>query len=134
MRAYLLSRLTDPELAHGLDSFVAQDCTTTAGLVAHIAEFDHRRLYLPAGYPSMFAYCVQKLHMSEDATYKRITAARAAREFPAIFECLAEGRLHLTGVGLLAPHLTAGNAADLLTAAAHRTKAEIEELIARRFP
>src|SRR6266516_3829364 len=36
--------------------------------------------------------------------------------------------------GLLAPHLTAENAEELLAAAAHRTKAEIELLLARRFP
>src|SRR6267378_3142093 len=134
MRAYSLSRLTDHELLHALDSAVAQDCGSTAWLLAHIAEFDRRRLYLPQGYPSMYAYCVQKLHMSEDVACKRIRAARAALEFPAIFELVAEGRLHLAGVVLLAPYLTQENAADMLGAAAHRTKAEIEELIARRFP
>ena len=34
------------------------------------------RLYLPAGYPSMYEYCVNELRLSEDATYKRIQAAR----------------------------------------------------------
>ena len=134
MRTYSLSRLTDHELLHALDSAVAQDCGSTAWLLAHIAEFDLRRLYLPQGYPSMYAYCVQKLHMSEDVACKRIRAARAALEFPAIFELVADGRLHLAGVVLLAPYLTKENAADMLGAAAQRTKAEIEELIARRFP
>src|SRR5713101_5447606 len=103
MRAYSLTHVTDSELLHGLTSLVAQDRATTARLLAHIAEFDARRLYLPAAYPSMYAYCVHELHLSEDAAYKRIQAARVAREFPVIFECLADGRLHLAGVGLLAP-------------------------------
>jgi hypothetical protein len=47
---------------------------------------------------------------------------------------VAEGRLHLTGLGLLAPHLTPDNAGGLLAAAANRTKAEIEWLLAERFP
>src|SRR5207245_11202880 len=51
-----------------------------------------------------------------------------------IFDALADGRLHLTAVGLMAPYLTPENAAELLGAAAHRTKAGIEELIAGRFP
>ena len=134
MRTYSLSHLSDPRLLHDLTSAATQVRGATAWLLAHIAEFDARRLYLPQGYPSMYAYCVQKLHFSEDAAYKRIQAARAAREFPAIFEYLADGRLHLTGVGILVPYLTVGNAADLLEAATHRTKAEIQELIARRFP
>ncbi len=134
MRAYSLSHLTDPELLRGLASLVAQDRATTATLLAHIAEFDTRRLYLPAGYPSTFAYCVHELRLSEDAAYKRIQAARVARQFPVIFEALADGRLHFSAVGLLAPCLTPENADELLAAATHRTKAEVAELIARRFP
>jgi 5-methylcytosine-specific restriction endonuclease McrA len=134
MRAYSLSHLSDPELIRGLSTAVAQHHITTATLLAYIAEVDDRRLYVPAGYPSMYAYCVGELHMSEDAAYKRIRAARAAREFPTIFEAVADGRLHLTAVSRLAPYLTSENAADLLVEACDRTKAQIEELLARRFP
>ena len=45
MRAYSLTHLSDPELHRGLASLVAQDRATTAVLLAHIAEFDARRLY-----------------------------------------------------------------------------------------
>src|SRR3989442_1767416 len=134
MRAYSLSHLTDPELLRGLASLVAQDRATTATLLAHIAEFDARRLYLPAAYPSTFAYCVHELRLSEEAAFKRIHAARTARRFPAIFAALAEGRLHLSAVVMLAPHLSPENADELLAAATHRTKAEIEEQLAQRFP
>src|SRR6267142_3587633 len=134
MRAYSLSHLSDPELHRGLASLVAQDRATTAALLAHIAEVDARRLYLPAAYPSMFAYCVHELRLSEDAACKRIQAARAARKFPAIFEALADGRLHLGAIVLLAPYLTPENSEDLLAKAAHRTKSDIEELLGTRFP
>src|SRR5467141_4823130 len=131
---YSLTHLGDPELLRGLAVLVAQDRITTASLLAHIAECDARRLYLPAAYPSMYAYCVQELHLSEASAYKRIQAARAARQFPGIFQAVADGRLHLSAVVLLAPYLTPENAEGLLAEAAHRTKAEIEELLARRFP
>src|SRR6266436_790196 len=134
MHDYSLSHLSNAELLHDLTSLVAQDRATTARLLAHIAEFDARRLYLPAAYPSMYAYCVEELRLSEDAAYKRITVARVARQFPGIFEMLADGRLNMTSVGLLAPYLTPMNAAELLEAAAHRAKSDIEALIARRFP
>ena len=134
MRGYSLAHLTDPELLRGLASLVAQDRVTTATLLAHIAEFDARRLYLPAAYPSTFAYCVHELRLSEEAAFKRIHAARTARRFPAIFAALAEGRFHLSAVVMLAPHLSPENADELLAAATHRTKAEIEELLAQRFP
>jgi len=47
---------------------------------------------------------------------------------------MAEGRLHLGAVCLLAPHLTAANADELLAAATNKTKSEIEQLLAERFP
>ena len=82
----------------------------------------------------MFAHCLHELCLSEDSAYKRIQAARTAREFPVIFDALAEGRLHLSAVCLLAPYLKPENADALLNAAAHKTKSEIEELLAERFP
>src|SRR5437773_10907024 len=134
MRAHSLAHLSDGELLRDLAALLAHDRTTTAALLAHLAEVDARRLYLPAAYPSMFAYCVHELRLSEDAAYKRIQAARIARQFPIIFDAVADGRLHLSGVVMLAPYLTAETAAPLLQAAAHKTKSEIELLVAERFP
>ena len=134
MTTYSLSHLTNDRLSRELAASAAQDRTSTATLLAHIAEFDARRLYLPAAYPSMHAYCVHELHLSEDSAFKRIRAARTAREYPAVFTAIAEGRLHLTAVVLLGPHLTPETADELLAAAAHKSKPEIEQLIAQRFP
>lgn len=134
MKRYSLSHLTDGVLLRELSDLVALDRATTAEMLAHLAEVDARKLYLPAAYPSMFAWCVGELRFSEDAAYKRIQAARAARRFPAIFAAVADGRLHLAGACLLAPHLTHDTADDLLAAAAGKSKAEIERLLAGRFP
>lgn len=133
MRDYRLTHLPDDILLHGTANLVVNDRQTTADLLAHLAEVDSRRLYAPAGHSSMFAYCVETLHFSEDAAYKRIQAARAARQFPSLFEAVADGRLHLTAVGLLAPHLTAENVQVLIEEATHKLKSEIQEALARRF-
>jgi len=61
---YALAHLSDEALSHNLQVAVAQDRLSTAAVLAHIAEFDARHLFLPAGYPSMHAYCVQALHYS----------------------------------------------------------------------
>src|SRR5262245_49627618 len=134
MRNYALNHLGDAELLRDLAELVARDRATTAALLAHLAEVDARRLYRPAGYPSMFDYCVRELRLSEDAGYKRIQVARAARRIPDLYAAIAAGRLHLSGAVLLAPHLTPENASDLLAAAATKSKAEIEALVAERFP
>src|SRR5438552_8405873 len=67
---YSLSHLSDRALLRDLAALVAHDRATTARLLAHLAEVDERRLYLPAAYPSMFAYCVHELRLSEDADRK----------------------------------------------------------------
>ncbi|HET9326408.1 MAG TPA: hypothetical protein VFQ05_06545 [Candidatus Eisenbacteria bacterium] len=82
----------------------------------------------------MFAYCVEKFGLSEDSAFKRIRAARAAHRVPALFEAIADGRLNLNGVVLLAPQLTVENAQELLTAASGKTRFQIEQLLAERFP
>jgi hypothetical protein len=128
------AHLGNPALLRRIEAEAANDCRSTATLIALIAEVDRRRLYLPEGFPSMFAYCVHKLHLSPAAALKRIDVARAARKCEAILDAVAEGRLHLTGVLLLAPHLTPENAGELLAAATHKTRSEIERLLAARFP
>jgi 5-methylcytosine-specific restriction endonuclease McrA len=134
MSRYSLRHLSDSALLHELKTLVAQDRATTALLVAHLGEVDARRLYAPQGYPSMYDYCVRELRFSEDTAFKRIRAARAARQFPTILPMLTDGRLHVSAVVMLTPHLTPDNADDLLAAAAHRSKAQIEQMLAERFP
>ena len=134
MSRFSLFGVPDHALLLTLRSLVAQDRVTTADLLAHIAEVDERKLYLPAAYPSMHAYCVRTLGFSEDAAFKRITAARIARAFPAIFPAVADGRLHLAAVLLIAPQLTSGNADEWIAAAAGKSKSEIALLLAERAP
>lgn len=133
MDNYALSHLSDAVLLRSLTALVDHDHRATAVILAHIAEVDARQLYRESGCASMHVYCVDELHLSDDAAYKRIQAARAARQFPLLYEAVAAGRLHLTAVCLLAPHLTHGNAEELVDAATHRRKAEIEAWLARRF-
>ena len=82
----------------------------------------------------MFAYCTEVLHLSEAEAYLRIAAARASREHPLLLAMLADGRLHLTAIAKLAPHLTLENREALLKRAVHRSKREIEELVAELSP
>jgi len=70
----------------------------------------------------------------EHEAYLRITVARASRKHPMLLNLLADGRLHLSGIAKLVPHLTLENRELLLERAAHRTKRQIEELIAELRP
>jgi hypothetical protein len=129
-----LYHLTDEQLVAELTQLAQRARSATTALVAHLAEFDARRLYLGLGFSSLFAYCTGALRLSGHEAYNRIEAARAARRFPIIFERLAEGDVTLTSVRLLAPHLTPENHEDLLTRAIGKSRLQVEELVAACFP
>jgi hypothetical protein len=130
---FCLTHLSDEAIDRHFHASVQHHDVGTAEMLAGLAEFDERRRYLPAGYESMWDYCRQKLEWSPDVTKQRIQAARKAREFPQIFPLLASGRLDLSGIRLLAPHLTQENAAELLARAADRSRGEIKHGLRERF-
>jgi hypothetical protein len=128
------SNLSDRDLLAEVERAVSCEREASARLIALLMETDSRKLYAGQGYGSLFTYCVQVLHLSEHAAYLRIEAARLGRRFPAILEKLASGSLHLTAVSLLGPHLTPENHVALLDEARHKSKREVEQLIARLRP
>jgi hypothetical protein len=126
--------LTDSELLAQVMAFARRERHATADLIATLAELDVRRLYLAAGYSSLFTYCTHVLHLSEHAAYGRIEAARAVRRFPVILGRLASGDLTLTAACLLAPVMTDDNHPELLEAARNKSKRDVELLVARVRP
>jgi hypothetical protein len=128
------SCLSDRELTAALIQLAQDEREATVALIVHLAEFDARRLYEPAGFPSLFQYCRAVLRLSEDAVYNRIQSARAARRFPVIVDMLRARTLSPTTARLLARRLTPENHQELLSAAAGLGKDEVEELLAARFP
>ncbi len=128
-----LARIPDDELIGRLRSLIADSRRVEADLLAHLGEVDARRLFAREAVPSLFEYCTRVLRFSEQEAYLRITVARCSRRHPAILPMLRDGRLHLSGVARLAPHLTA-DAVGLLGRAAGRTRRQIDELLAEIAP
>ena len=56
------------------------------------------------------------------------------RRFPIILDMLEDGSVNLTTVGLLASQVTAENHRELLDTARHKSKRQVEELLARLRP
>ena len=134
MKNYSRSKFSDDEVSLNFDASLAHNYESVADMLADLGEFDARRLYLPKAFDSMHAYCVEVKQMTPDAAFKHIRVARTARRFPAVFFAVADGRLHLSAVLLLTPHLTPDTADELLAAAARKSKSEIERLLPERFP
>jgi hypothetical protein len=126
-----IGQLSDQDLLDHVQRAASHERHATAELIALLMELDSRRLYLAQGCSSLFTYCMEVLRLSEHAAYGRIETARAVRRFPVILEWLAEGSLNLTTIGLLSAHLTPTNHLELLEAARHKSKRQVEQLLAR---
>ena len=129
-----LGELSDDALLAGTRRLVAAANYTLAALLAHLAEVEARGIHRMRACSSLYTYCIYELRMSEDAAFRRAKAARLCRSFPALYECVAAGELHLTGLLMIGPHLTEENCGEVLARARFRTKREIAKLVRELDP
>ncbi len=129
-----LKTVSNHKLLRGLDELVAMRRQNEADLLAYLAEVDQRKLYLGEACSSMHCYCTEVLRFSDATAFHKIRAARTARAYPALFERIRKGEIHLAGVILLAPLLTPQNHVELLDLAHHKSRRAIEVLLANRAP
>ncbi len=100
----------------------------------YLGELDRRQIYREQAVASAFEFCVLRLGYSEDVAFKRVGAARLMRQFPLIYALLVAGRIHLTALMLLKPHLTEENHEEWLLLACEKSKRQVEKLVAARCP
>jgi hypothetical protein len=119
--ATLIARVTD---------CARREREARADFIVYLAEFDRRRLYSLAGYPSLFAWLQEHLRLAKASAYRRVTAARLHARMPAVAAYLREGRLSLTKLCLLKDVLAPNNCLALLEQAAALSEKDVEELAA----
>ena len=124
--------LSDADLLRRLLTSIRQSRRDEVDLINLIAEVDARKLYAREAKASMFLYCTEVLHLSEQEAYLRITVARASREHPLLLSMLRDGQLHLSNIVRLTKHLTPENRDDVLKRAVHKSRREGEERTLRR--
>lgn len=132
--SYCLEHVSDDDLLTHARRLVGRSNELLARLLAHLAEVEARGIHRLRACPSLYMYCVYELRLSEDAAFRRARVAKLARQFPVIFQQVADGELHLTALVLLAPHLTAENHRELLALAKHRTKSEVLRIVRTLAP
>lgn len=92
----IISALSNEELSSRLEKLAHSERKITHLVLIHINEMESRRLYAELGYESMFRYMTRHLKYSEDAAYRRLSAARLLKKSPEIAERLENGSLNLT--------------------------------------
>ncbi len=127
-----LFSLTPHQLLTETRQLLVVRSANTADLLEHLAEIDSRSLHVEAAYGSTQAFCVGELGLNPDSAEKWIQAARAVRRVPALLAAVADGRLHLSAVVLLAPHADADNADEMIAFASTHSCADIRAWNAAR--
>jgi hypothetical protein len=115
-----------------MHSLVLAERAAVVDVIKHLIEIDKRRLYLEQACPSLHAYCM-RLGYSEEGATKRVRVTRLAEHLPRVLDELRSGAVHMTGLFLLAKHLTEDNCEALLAEARGKSKRELELVIARWF-
>ena len=129
-----LAHLDDQELLKNTRRLVGKSNQLFAALLLHLAEVEARGLHRKRLCASLYTYCIYELRFSEDAAARRSSAARLVKQFPPLFDAIANGELHLTGLLMLGPHLTPENHVEVLGRAKFRTKKEIAKLVRELSP
>jgi len=128
------TNVPDHVVIHDFEATDDDSHYTAARLLELLIVVMRRKLYRGQGYSTIHAYCVRGRHMAEFAAFKRVQAAKAAARHPVILSMVADGRLHLTAILMLAPHLNRPDAEALLHEASHKTKPQLKRIIARIAP
>ncbi len=102
--------------------------------LAYIAEVEQRLIYARLGFPSLFQYLVQELGFSEATSLKRIQVSRLAERFPVVYSLLETGKVSMTVLQKLAPHLLVSNHRVLLNESTGKSVRDVERMLAARFP
>ena len=134
MSAPIPASLDSNALALRLAELAGEEREVQVDFLLHLAVFDARRAYVEAGYPSLWTYCLEVLHLREGAAGRRIGAMRVLVRFPRLEGPLRDGRLSLSTLIVLGPVLREENVDALLARAAFRTKREVEELVVSLKP
>ena len=126
--------LADAELEQNLLALARVERDTNANIILHLMVVQERQLYVPAGYDSLFSYCVGKLGFSRSTAYRRKAVVDKVADFPELIERLRDGRLHLCAAAKIATHLETETAAELLEAVVGMSHREVEVYLVKRHP
>ena len=128
-----LRKIKDHELLNSFSEAISQERQSCISVILHLAEIDRRRLYAQEGYASLFGYMTEKYHYCGGSAYRRIQAARLSLRFPKILDFIKNGRLNLTTLCLIAPHIHEENKESVIEKVVGKSKKEVEYLISSLF-
>lgn len=127
-------RISDTDLLADVRRLTARVNVGLADLLLYLGEVEARGIHRTRACASLYTFCIYELRMSEDSAFRRAKAARLVRQYPELYDVIAKGEIHLTGVLMIGPYLGGELHKEILQRARFRTKREILRLIATIDP
>ena len=129
----------DSALVERVSEIANKEIRATIELLLHLNELDKRKLFLELGYSSLFSYLVTRVKYSEGAAYRRIAAARLARQYPQLYRYLYAREVSLSNLSLvsgfcLKEGVEREQVIELLEGIRGKSKSEVNALLARYKP
>ena len=129
----LFADLSNEELLAEVSRLAMRERQATAALIRCLIEVDARRLYLARATrrcsPSARRRCTCQSTRRSVASRSHVRRGGCRASRPS-----RDGSVTVTNARMLAPHMTEANCEELLAAARHRSKREVEEIVARLRP
>ena len=126
--------LSDEELVSRIASLCLEGRRLVARLIVHLIEVEDRALDKKSACSSMWDFCTSRLKMSDGEASRRLNAAKLVRRFPSVLGWIERGEVHLSALRQLGRYLNEENVDAVLDEAKGKTRSQLEEMIARRFP
>jgi hypothetical protein len=126
--------LSDEELVSRIAALCLEGRRLVARLIVHLMEVEDRALDKKSACSSMWEFCTERLKMSDGEASRRLNAARLVRRFPSVLGRIERGETHLSALRQLRPYLEEANVDAVLDEAKGKTRSQLDEMIARRFP
>jgi 5-methylcytosine-specific restriction endonuclease McrA len=126
--------LSDEELVSRIATLCLEGRRLVARLIVHLIEVEDRALDKKSACSSMWEFCTERLKMSDGEASRRLNAARLVRRFPSVLGRIERGETHLSALRQLRPYLEEENVDAVLDEAKGKTRSQLDEMIARRFP
>ena len=126
--------LSDERLVSQVASLCLEGRRLVARVIVHLIEIEDRGLDKRSACSSMWAFCTERLNMSEGEASRRLNAAKLVRRFPSVLGRLERGDVHLSALRKLGPYLDEENVDAILDEARGKNRTRLDEMIARRFP
>ena len=126
--------LSDEALVSRIALLCLEGRRLVARLIVHLIEVEDRALDKKSACSSMWVFCTDRLKMSAGETSRRLNAARLVRRFPSVLAWIERGEVHLSALRQLGRYLDEENVDAVLDEAKGKTRSQLDEMIARRFP